>query len=324
MAKVAFEDLSGASTPLSSNPYDGLINACHGDPRLIQERYTAHRQARNGQQRGKILGDDFRGWILDEYLVKLDGPQRDDSFVDPRNCLVFWGRPTQKVKTLIDVVQSKLKDAAPDLWLMPLDNLHITVMEVAHSRTEEEIASLVHSLQAHNKQIADHTQTHRARLIKPLLSYDSAALALSFVPAAGESVSHGRTAEDDDYTYHHLRRDTFAALTEAGIDVASRYVVPSAHLTIARFNTPNVFGGEPLDGSVALDMEKRRHWIKEIEMINKWLEAEYWPEEGELIKPGGEWIVGEEKGLDFRHGRLWYGGGQTIYLGEGFVHGEGA
>jgi len=318
MAKVAFEDLSGASTPLSSNPYDGLINACHGDPKLIQERYTAHRLTRNGQQREKILGDDFTGWILDEYLVKLDGPQKDETFVDPRNCLVFWGRPTQKVKTLVDVVQSKLKDAAPDLWLMPVDNLHITVMEVAHSRTEDEIAALMVSLKAHGKEIADHTQTHRARLIKPLLSYDSAALALSFVPAAGESVPHGRTAKDDDYTYHHLRRDTFAALTEAGIEVASRYVVPSAHLTIARFNTPNVFGGDPLDGSVALDTEKRRHWVKEIEMINKWLEAEYWPREGELIKPGGEWIVGEEKGLDFRNGRLWYGGGQTIYLGEGW------
>lgn len=32
MAKVAFEDLSGTSTPVTSNPYDGLILACHGDP----------------------------------------------------------------------------------------------------------------------------------------------------------------------------------------------------------------------------------------------------------------------------------------------------
>jgi vesicle-fusing ATPase len=212
---------------------------------------------------------------------------------------------------------------ATDLWLMPLDNLHLTVMEVAHSKTGDEIAALVDALKAHNREIADHTLSHRSRLIKPLLSYDSAALALSFVPAAGESVSHGRTVEDDTYTYHHLRRDTYAALTEdAGIDVASRYVVPSAHLTIARFNTPNVFGGDPLDPSATLDIKKRKHWIHEIEMINKWLEAEYWPQEGEdLIKPGGEWLVGEEKGLDFRHGLLWYGGGETIYLGEGFVHG---
>ena len=205
---------------------------------------------------------------------------------------------------------------------MPLDNLHMTVMEVAHSKTKDEIASLTEILKTHCKQIANHTKTHRARLVKPLLSYDSAALALSFVPAAGESLAHGRTVEDDAYTYHHLRRDSYSALTEAGILVGSRYVVPSAHLTIARFNSPNVFGGDPLDSSVTLDIKKRKHWISEIEMINKWLEAEFWPEEGELVKPGGEWIVGEEKGLDFRNGTLWYGGGDTIYLGEGFTPAE--
>jgi vesicle-fusing ATPase len=205
---------------------------------------------------------------------------------------------------------------------MPIDNLHMTVMEVAHSKTEGEISQLMDILHAHCKEICDHTNTHRSRLIKPLLSYDSAALALSFVPAAGETLSQGRSAADDEYTYHHLRRDTYAGLIEAGIQVGSRYVVPSAHLTIARFNSPNVFGGDPLDGSIALDPKKRKHWINEIEIINRWLEAEYWPKESGNIKPGGEWIVGEEKGLDFRNGRLWYGGGQTIYLGQGFVHGE--
>ncbi|EXJ77883.1 hypothetical protein A1O3_09042 [Capronia epimyces CBS 606.96] len=322
MAQVGFEDLSGTSVPQTANPYDGLIDACHGDPKLIQERYSAHRETRNAQQREKILSADFKGWILDEYLVKLDGPQKDESFTDPRHCLVFWGRPPQKVKNLIKVIQSKLLDAAPDLWVMPPDNLHITVMEVAHSKTESEIAELVDTVKAHHKDIADYTMSHRARLIKPVLSYDSAALALSFVPAAGESPSHWRAAKDDEYTYHHLRRDSYAALTEAGIRVGSRYVVPSAHLTIARFNSPNVFGGDPLDESATLDIKKRRHWINELELINKWLEVEYWPEEGQLIKPGGEWVVGEEKGLDFRKGTLWYGGGETIYLGEGFVHDE--
>lgn len=202
---------------------------------------------------------------------------------------------------------------------MPLDNLHITVMEVAFSKTEDEIKSLMATLKDHFKAIADHTYTHRARLIKPFLSYDAAALALSFVPAAGECLPDGRTIEDDRFTYHHLRRDTYSFLTEAGVQVGSRYVVPSAHLTIARFNSPNVFEGNPLDDDITLDLKKRKHWIHEIEMINKWLEAEYWPEEGHLIKPGGEWIVGDEKGLDFRSGTLWYGGGETIYLGEGFL-----
>ncbi|EXJ88706.1 hypothetical protein A1O1_05638 [Capronia coronata CBS 617.96] len=323
MANVGFEDLSGTATTASPNPYDALINACHGDPKLIQGRYSAHRETRNAQQREKILADNFQGWILDEYLVKLEGPRKDATFSDPRHCLVFWGRPPQKVKNLIKVIQSKLLDAAPDLWVMPPDNLHMTVMEVAHSKTESEITALVDMVKTHYKDIADYTMSHRARLVKPMLSYDTAALALSFVPAAGESPPYHRTPKDDEYTYHHLRRDTHAALTEAGIQVGSRYVVPSAHLTIARFNSPNVFGGDPFDASATLEIKKRKHWINELELINKWLEVEYWPTEGQqLIKPGGEWVVGEEKGLDFRKGTLWYGGGETVYIGEGFVHEE--
>jgi hypothetical protein len=199
---------------------------------------------------------------------------------------------------------------------MPIDNLHMTAMEVAHSLTAEEIDSLVKALLPKGKDIADLSK--RARLIKPMLSYDSAALALSFVPAAGEGLVNRRTAADDHYTYHHFRRDLYAAITAASVNVGSRYVVPSAHLTIARFNSPNVFGGDLMDAEVTLDMKKRKHWIHEIELINDWLHNEFWPQEDHPIKAGGEWIVGEEKGLDFRKGTLWYGGGETIYLGKGF------
>jgi hypothetical protein len=39
MANVAFEDLSGASTPVTSNPYDGLITASGDDPVGIANSY---------------------------------------------------------------------------------------------------------------------------------------------------------------------------------------------------------------------------------------------------------------------------------------------
>ena len=201
---------------------------------------------------------------------------------------------------------------------MSLENLHMTAMEVTHSLTAAEIEHLVADLTPKSKDIADSPHAKRARLIKPMLNFDTAALALSFVPAAGESLSGERTLQDDKYTYHHLRRDLYSAITAAGVPVGSRYVVPSAHLTIARFNTPNVFGGDPCDEGITLDLKKRKHWMAEIELINQWLEAEFWPTDNTIIRPGGQWIVGEEKGLDFRKGTLWYGGGETIYLGRGF------
>lgn len=45
--------------------------------------------------------------------MKLDGHQSDPNFRDPRHCLVFWARPTQMIKKLVEVVQQKLKDAVP-------------------------------------------------------------------------------------------------------------------------------------------------------------------------------------------------------------------
>lgn len=49
-----------------------------------------------------------------------------------------------------------------------------------------------------------------------------------------------------------------------------------------------------------------------------WLEETFWPQEGGERNDEGEWVVGQEKGLDCRRGQLWYGGGETVNLGKGF------
>jgi hypothetical protein len=209
------------------------------------------------------------------------------------------------------------------LWTMPQQSLHMTALEINHSLTSPEIEHLVSQFPASTLEtMSNYTRTHRARLVKPLLSYDSQALALSFLPAAGEprtttsptsnQSDPERTDESDAYTYHHLRRDLFAQATSAGVKVGSRYVVPSAHLTIARFVREQKF-----------DLEA---FVGVIEGVNEWLVREFWPksvdgdDDGDGgIKEGGEWVVGEEKGLEVRKGTLWYGGGgETVVLGEGF------
>ncbi|KAK3652120.1 hypothetical protein LTR56_005251 [Elasticomyces elasticus] len=311
-AYYKFEDLSGESTPNDSdNPYDGLIEACSSDPAQIQTRYNTHRNNRNAQQQAKLLSPDFHGVTIDEILAKLEDPTIEPGFKDWRHCLVFWARPPVKVRELIGKVQEKLLDVAPRLWTMPSENLHMTALEITHSLTASEIDGLVEQMLPEARDIADHTLQHRARLVKPLLSFDAQALALSFLPAAGEP---GVPAHDDSYTYHHLRRDLHAKASAAGVKVASRYVIPSAHLTIGRFITKSDF--ETSDGAV--DHAKVERFIERIESINEWLQAEYWPSE-DSIKVGGEWVVGEEKGLDFRQGALWYGGGgETVCLGQGF------
>jgi vesicle-fusing ATPase len=198
---------------------------------------------------------------------------------------------------------------------MPRDNLHITVLEVTHSKTAPEIQGIVDKIRDKAPDMANYTLDHRARLIKPLIGFDASALALSFVPAAGEGLHSGRKLEDDKYSYHHLRRDMFGLLRDAGVQIDSRYVVPSSHLTIARFiNTEDL-----ADKNGVHDASKMKAFVDKIEEINGWLEKEFWPEHNnDTIPEGGEFNVGQEAGLHCRMGTLWYGGGEEVHHGKGY------
>ncbi|KAF1963579.1 AAA-domain-containing protein [Byssothecium circinans] len=305
-----FEDLSGVSTSDYNNPYDALIVASHDDPVRLQSRYTQHRTTRNTQQKEKMLDKSFAGPSIDPILLRLSDSTVEPGYRDPRHCLVFWGRPTQKIKQLINRVQQELLTVAPNLWLMQQESLHITALEITHSKKTEEIRKLVEQMREKIPSIVNYTQDHRARLIKPLIGFDASALALSFVPAAAEGLTAGRTLADDKYTYHHLRRDLYSLCQETGVAVDSRYVVPSAHLTIGRFINPKDFEDE----TGKFEPRKMEQFIAKIEEINMWLQKDFWPEFNEgKIPDGGDWILGEETGLHCRMGTLWYGGGESVF-----------
>lgn len=68
---------------------------------------------RNGQQKNKMLDSNFGGVSIDPILQKLNRPEMEPGFTDPRHCLVFWGRPTQKIKDLIGKIQRELLTIAP-------------------------------------------------------------------------------------------------------------------------------------------------------------------------------------------------------------------
>ncbi|KAI1380680.1 RNA ligase/cyclic nucleotide phosphodiesterase [Hypoxylon crocopeplum] len=316
--KNKLEDLSGVVMKLGENPYNALIEACNDEPAKIQALYAAHRVRRNAQQRDKFLASDYSELIIDPYLLRLENPQIEPGFKDTRYCMTFWGRPPIHVLELTEAIQKKLKAIAPNIWLMPTHRMHITTLEIAFSRTAAEIEALKETLKPAIPHIASFTHRHRSRLVKPMISYDLSAFALSFLPAAGEpSLSPPPVAPDsvaqssgvkkgDPYTYHHLRRDMWDEARDAGVTVSSRYVVPSAHITLGRYLT---------DADHATP-DQRRAWVDAIDEINAWLEAEVWDNvDSELL---GEWVVGQEKGLDVRVGTLWYGGGRSVLVGEGF------
>lgn len=296
-ARNKLEDLSGVKTKSRENPYDALIQSCNDDAAEIQSLYATHRLARNLQQQQKFLSADFTELIIDPVLLRLERSSVEPGFRDPRHCLVFWARPPEHILKLASHVQSLLQKAAPNVWLMPTHRMHMTTLELAHSQTSDEIAGLVSTIRPAIPSLANLTFTHRARLVRPVISYDLSAMALSFVPAA---------EGNDGYTYHHLRRDLFEAVKKTGVEIGSRYVVPSAHITLGRYLSQEDHATAPA----------RQNWIQAIEEINKWLETQIWDSvDGEF---NGEWVVGQERGLEVREGTLWYGGGRTLMVGEGF------
>ncbi|KAG7108806.1 hypothetical protein HYQ44_012170 [Verticillium longisporum] len=312
-AKNKLEDLSGITILPGQNPYEALIKACEDDHAEIQSLYSAHRTKRNQQQKEKFLSSEYKELVIDPFLLRLERPEIEPGFQDPRNCLVFWSRPPDNIIRLSVQIQNLLKKVAPNIWLMPQHRMHMTVLELAHSKTPEQIASLVTTMRSAIPYMTSFTYSHRARLVKPMISYDLSAFAVSFLPASGEkrraqiaAPADQRVVEGDQYTYHHLRRDVFNLAQSTGVEVESRYQVPSAHITLGRY-----LGEEDHHTP-----ELRKRWVEAIDEINQWLENEVWDvESGEW---SGEWSVGEERGLDARCGRLWYGGGRTINLGEGF------
>lgn len=60
-----------------------------------------------------MLDKDFSGPSIDPILLRLSDPTVEPGFVDPRHSLVFWGRPSQKIKSLINRVQQELLAVAP-------------------------------------------------------------------------------------------------------------------------------------------------------------------------------------------------------------------
>jgi hypothetical protein len=163
--------------------------------------------------------------------------------------------------------------------------------------------------------IVNYTLTHRARLVRPIVSYDASALALSFVPAVEDTDHEVDGKSSNSYSYQHLRSDLYDIVTEAGCQLEARYTVPSAHVTIARFVRPVGWSKKKIEES-SISHKRARELVTTIEDINQELRSDHWKRFGDPSR--GEWIVGQEKGLELMKGRSWYGKGESVIVGKGF------
>ena len=126
------------------------------------------------------------------------------------------------------------------------------------------------------------------------------------------------------WTYLHLRRELYDRVSKH-VEINGRYVLPTAHITVARYI-------RQLQG-----IGEAESLVRVVENVNLWLKNRVWSrsEVGDAIREGqqqigpeaehggmkdswrtdsdeewrgaGMWTVGEECGLDLRTGPCWYG-----------------
>ncbi|KAL6232953.1 hypothetical protein BDW75DRAFT_216426 [Aspergillus navahoensis] len=331
----AMATTSSNASQHSTNPFNQLLFDCQDNPSVIQARYETHRTNRNAQFRDKLLHADFPGWQIDEILRKLVTQSKTQhenavsaagpaptmapvNFADHRHNLNLYARPPKHIRDLVAEIQEEIRDVAPSIWFTPSESLHITMLEIVSSRTREEVDALAGRLLQDGtaSKLVNYTynNNYRVRLVKPIVNYDASAMALSFLPAAGEPTTADEQQHEDAYTYHHLRRDLAATVLDSGVGLGARYIVPSAHVTVARFVNQDGF---LLDGG-KVDRKSVAALVQSIESLNAVLREKYWPQEGgEWSAPAkGEWVIGQEQGLEFNMGTSWYGGGEKVLVGR--------
>ncbi|KAJ6109908.1 hypothetical protein N7486_002143 [Penicillium sp. IBT 16267x] len=156
-----------------------------------------------------MLRPSFREWQFHEILESIWKAERgliQDE--DPRNNMSLLARPPNHICELIyDIQQEIATVAGPCLWLTPQDHLHITTTELINAKARTEVDEVMETFQQELplEEVVNYTLTHSPRLVRPFVSYDATAIALSFL---------------------------------SGCQLGARYNVPSAHVTIARYAMP--------------------------------------------------------------------------------------
>jgi 2'-5' RNA ligase len=158
------------------------------------------------------------GPVVDKILVQeLDSPH-----TDMRCGVNIICRPTTDVVRYILSIQEHLRVFEPDQYYYPPSDLHLTLIEICHSRTPEDVRRIASIVGPEINRIA--AMASLPTVDSPMLVFDSHAVALNFLPT--------------DDALQNARQSILEGLVNTGISVDSRHETKSAHVTLMRYITP--------------------------------------------------------------------------------------
>ncbi|CAE7214403.1 hypothetical protein CFE70_009774 [Pyrenophora teres f. teres 0-1] len=282
-----------AGPPSRRNWYKELLDdpGCQGRPIKAREAYESHRELFYAKQVQLFAAAESNPVTPDQALIRyLEKQQRQPNIAQVEhglasqdvNCSVIWARPPRDMLDLIKSIQKKVLDlVGADLYIMPFENLHLSVIELSHRHPVSHLRAVLEKIGIDRVQrMLDAggpclISKDRPRLVFPQLNIDKMGIALSFVPCS-----------DQDYTYHHLRADMHTQALASGVSVDMCYTAPSAHVTLGRFIGNEYFKKD----------KGRTDFLRVVEKINS-----------DLKGLQDEWIVAEEEGLELQLGYLKFG-----------------
>ena len=160
------------------------------------------------------------GIVLDETLIR----ELRQKGSDIRHGVNLICLPNQAIVDHITALQRRLSRYEPTQYYYPGRDLHLTLVEICHSRAEEEAQHLASAVQSIVPFFLERQQQPAAVLDDPVLIHDSSGAALNFLPR-DEQLQHLRQALRDELALH-------------GITITSRYAPTSAHITLLRYVKP--------------------------------------------------------------------------------------
>lgn len=152
---------------------------------------------------------------VDEILrSELEAPGSDQ-----RGGVNLIVRPLADVLGRASRIQSRLQALEPSQYYCPPGDIHLTLVEICHSRTLSEARTLAESvLGAMGDLLAEASPFW---LDCPQLGFDEGGVALSFMPV-GDALQS-------------TRRSIIKRLEQLGVGAQSRYPAQSAHMTLMRY-----------------------------------------------------------------------------------------
>jgi hypothetical protein len=181
------------------------------------ERAVARARVEEFRARGARELAEHGPHIDAELVLELATPGSDG-----RHGVNLIVRPSPEVRTTIETLGRALRELEPDQYYYPAADLHLTLLELGHSRTREAADELHGRVLAHAPALFHHLPA--AHLCEPRLSLDAGACALAFLP--------------EDGGLRRLRQSLAERLEACGIALDSRHGAGATHVTFLRYVRP--------------------------------------------------------------------------------------